>query len=370
MTTIPFTFTNESITVILDGSPRTVHKGSAQYPALKQALFNEEWDQIASLVTVAGALQRFFKGTPFIVDMSGAMKFADGSPEHLDVPESISRRIRAMAVGGEDPIALINFYKRLARNPSYRSRMQLFDFLAHMGIPIEPDGTFLAYKGVKEDMRDVHSGKFDNSPGQIHRMPRNQISDDPDVDCHVGFHVGALSYARNFGPVHVICRVDPEHVVSVPKDESCRKMRVCEYAVIGLWNGEEMPSTTYTADVTSEPDPEMDAEIEDDAGDADDWTPIAEDGSQLDHIEERNRETARQIDSLNDSLKTNKPIKKIVTKATQLGRLTPAKLMERSIDELRKYASGSLKIVGASKMSGGKTSLVAAILKARRRKRR
>jgi hypothetical protein len=57
-------------------------------------------------------------------------------------------------------------------------------------------------------------------------------------------------------------------------------------------------------------------------------------------------------------------------KAASFNRLNPGKLMEQSIDDLRKYASTHLKIVGASKLPGGKSALVSKILKARKRKQR
>lgn len=49
----------------------------------------------------------------------------------------------------------------------------------------------------------------------------------------------------------------------------------------------------------------------------------------------------------------------------KLDKLDFAGLMEKSIDELRKYATHGLEIVGASKIPGGKTALVSAILSAR-----
>ncbi len=113
-----------------------------------------------------------------------------------------------------------------------------------MGIPITADGCFLAYKGVRADYKDVHSGIFDNSPGQSHEMDRAAVSDDPNYHCHFGFHVGSESYAKGFGPKVVICKVDPEYVVCVPNDYECQKMRVCKYSVIGNY-GCQLPSTVF-----------------------------------------------------------------------------------------------------------------------------
>jgi hypothetical protein len=182
--------------------------------------------------------------------------FEDGQFTYngASLPTELNQRVIKMATAGDDPTALFNFWERLQKNPSKRSVDQLFSFLSHQGIPFEKDGTFLAYKGVRSDLKDAHSGKFDNSPGNVHEMPRNQISDDPNHACHEGFHVGALAYASGFSQRVVICRVDPEHVVCVPYDASAQKMRVCKYEVIGFHNGQELSSTVHTEPEYDEPE--------------------------------------------------------------------------------------------------------------------
>src|SRR5262249_46214547 len=144
-------------------------------------------------------------------------------------------RIVAMATNGENPTILFRFWERLSKNPSYRSVNQLYTFMKHSGIPLTTEGKILTYKAVRSDYRDCHSGKFDNHPGVTQKMPRNKISDDPQVACDEGFHVGAMGYVRNFGGSGsriVVCEVDPENVVSIPHDARSQKMRVCEYKVI------------------------------------------------------------------------------------------------------------------------------------------
>jgi hypothetical protein len=271
------------------------------------------------------------------------------------MPASIAQRIFAMAAAGENPGPLFAFYARLTKNPSYRSVQQLWGFLGHIGIPLESDGTFLAYKGVRNDYLDAHSGTFDNAPGAAHRMPRNQISDDPDKTCHIGFHVGALNYAHNFSERVVIVRVDPEHVVCVPNDHSAQKMRVCEYTVVGNFVGAEdepMPSTTFTPDVDEGGPDEWGGDVEGEDEDEND-----------DVVSEADAERARRA----AIVVTTKPTR---PKAALFARMNPGKLMAQSIDDLRKYAAAHLKIVGASKMPGGKSALVSKILKVRRQRRR
>lgn len=343
MTTPAFTMTHESITIVLDGKTYTVQANTPQYFGLRDCIFREDWAAIGKHVSLTGALQQWL-GDKFVVDGKTI------SYEGQAMPDSLVKRIWEMAGKGESPGPLFAFYERLSRNPSQRSVLQLFDFLAHGGIPIEPDGTFLAYKSVRSDYKDAHSGTFDNSPGNTHRMPRNQISDDPRHACHEGFHVGALGYAHDFSQRLVIVRVDPEHVVCVPYDYNSQKMRVCEYVVIGNHVGEgptaTMPSTTFAHDVEEQADPDWAGDVEGEDDDLIEGEPVVE----------------------------KKPIvitsKPTGPKAAAFARMNPSKLMEQSIDDLRKYAAAHLKIVGASKLPGGKSSLVSKILKVRKQRRR
>lgn len=359
---IPFTMTNESITVILTGKSHTVQAGTPQYHSLRRAIFDEQWESIEKLVTLSGSLQQWL-GDKFVVD--GRAISYDGVP----LADSLSRRIFAMAAAGESPEPLFKFYERLHKNPSFQSRTQLYDFLTHVGVPIEPDGTFLAYKGVKHDYTDGHSGTVDNSPGRVNKMARNLISDNPAVACHVGFHVGALQYAHNFSDRVVICRVDPEHVVCVPNDHSFQKMRVCEYLVVGNWTGagdsEFMPSTTVEVDVDTSDDPDWGGDVEGEDQDEYDNAPSVDYDALADGATPEPAK-AKTVEPKPARIVAGKPA---APKAAKFARMSPATLMEQPIEDLRKYASAHLKIVGASKMPGGKATLISKILKVRRRRR-
>lgn len=304
-----------------------------------------------------------------------------------------------MVAKGDDPQSLFNFWERLQKNPSFRSVNQLWSFLQNRGIPLTPEGNFLAYKSVRSDYKDHHSNTFDNSPGRINKMPRNMISDDPANECDPGFHVGAIAYAKSMysdGRI-VICEVDPENVVSVPRDHNAQKMRVCEYKVIGNY-GSDLPSTTFVEEVTekeqeqddrdsydSERDPGADYDDEDndeddeeekaDDDDSDEGIAVDEEDEEEESKAEREKTLTAvdQIAQVVEIIKTPKgpatseKVEKRKPKKgfAKLDKLDFAGLMEKSIDELRKYATHGLEIVGASKIPGGKTALVSAILSAR-----
>lgn len=306
--------TNESVTVIFQGRPVTVKRGAANFEGLRKAVLEEDWQEVPFHLRSDSSLERWAKGKFKVVN--GQLQF---NGEVL--PGDINTRIVEMATLGEDPSPLLKFWERLQKNPSMRSVDQLWRFLKNIGIPLTEDGCFLAYKAVKRDFTDCYTGTIDNSVGKVIEMPRNKISDDPAHACHYGLHVGAREYASSFGGGDsrlLIVKVDPEHVVSVPNDHNSQKMRVCRYEVIGLDNGDFMPSTTVK----------------------DDEVPVLSKPS-LPGGKKRSKEFQR-LDALDATL-----------------------LMQESFDDLRKYAGAGLGIVGASRITGGKWALVQAIAKAR-----
>lgn len=339
-TPIPYTLTNESITVVVSGSARTEQKGTVLYNQLRAACLAEDWNAVGKLVTPSDAILKWFGSTNFTIDMNSKVCLGTEA-----LPEVFQARMRQMANKGENPIAVANFFERLQRNPSARSVSQLFSFLEHIGIPLTEDGHFLAYKGVDEDLKDQHSHKVDNSPGVVNEMPRNKISDDPREACHFGFHVGALSYASGFGPRTVICKVDPADVVCVPYDESWRKMRVCKYEVVGhhVADGpteEKLPDSVTEVDTEGELDEDPNEEYVDEEADF-------------------------RVITEKETPKTPRRGKSKAFFAT----MNTRDLMNQTIDDLRAYATKGLKIVGASKLPGGKSSLVARIVRIRKKEK-
>lgn len=347
MQSLPFTLTNEAVTVVIDGAPKIVRQGGALYAQLREALFEEDWDRAKELLAKPeGAVSAY-------IQAGGLTKFtADGTTIKWGdevLPGDITKRVNAMAAAGEDPAGLLRFFERLQQNPSMRSVEQLFSFLQHNDIPIEPDGTFLAYKGLNQDMTDKHTGTIDNSPGQVHEMPRNKISDDPNHACHEGFHVGSLGYVRSFGQRTVVCRVAPEDVVCVPYDASSMKMRVCRYEVVGHWTGTPLSSTVTKpgeVDVDNTDDEAEEMEVEEALA----QTTAPSDDSAPGSTPKRNYRS---------------PVSGKTLKA--MGKMDQRALLKQTIDALRAYAVRTLKIVGATRLPGGKLRLIKEIAKARKR---
>lgn len=356
--TPPYTVSNDTITVILDGESFTIRRGAKNWDAARKAVLEENWDALGSLMSPGHAVKKWLGGGWTFVD-----HFLCYKGERID--ERLNERLLKMVDAGESPNAWMSFWGLLQQNPSYRSVNQLYAFLTHEGIPIDSDGYILAYKSVTRDYLDHYSETFDNTPGQIHEMPRNKISDDPMVACHQGFHVGALKYAQSFGSADkriIICKVHPADVVCVPHDSSAMKVRVCKYQVLGNYSGAPLPDTTFKEDPeydpnldVEEPEEPEDEEPEDDENDGFDGMPEREDVS-----EEELADADDEIADITEEPK--KPKLKLDKHWAPFAKMSRAELAEYPLDRLRKFASKGLKIVGASKLPGGKEALLERIM--------
>lgn len=341
--TIKYTSTAESLVVIYNGKAFTVKEGSPNFNNLRNALNNQDWDKVPDYLTVTSSITKW-SNDKFNIAESGEVTF-EGSA----IPRDFGNRVVTMATAGEDPTPLFKFYERLQRNPSKRSVDQLWPFLNKVGIPITKDGCFLAYKGVNSDFMDKHSGTISNKPGTTVKLPRNSISDDPREACHFGLHVGAKNYASSFGDTVVICKIDPEHVVCVPYDSSHEKMRTCEYKVIGL-DGQDLPNTIFDENEDKEADTEY----------------VEEEVAELVEVVQTHKVKSKENNKPPATVTVTTRTKPAGRSFDEFKKLDAGELMKKSIDDLRKYATYGLEIIGASKIPGGKTALVKRIIKAKR----
>jgi hypothetical protein len=120
------------------------------------------------------------------------------------------------------------------------------------GMPITPDGYFLAYKKVRANYKDCHSGTMDNSVGKTVSMERNAVDDNRENECSHGLHFCSESYLSQFGGDRImILKINPRDVVSIPKDYQNAKGRACSYEVIGELEGsfKTEPTKAFTSPV-------------------------------------------------------------------------------------------------------------------------
>jgi len=219
--------TPQWITVIFDeGHPINIARDDARFDEVLHVIRSEQFGRLACLSDRSSHIREYTKGKFHVKD---GVIIVDGD----FLPEALSDKLLALIDTGEDTTPLERFWQNLKKNPSRDSRHDLFEFLRANKIPITPNGCFIAYKKVRKDYTDCHTGKISNKPGQIVKMPRHQVDADRNRTCSSGLHVAAFAYANNFSSGHLLeIEINPRDVVAVPPDYNQQKMRVCRYRVI------------------------------------------------------------------------------------------------------------------------------------------
>lgn len=220
---VSFILNKGSLTLIYDGTTKVIAKGDARFDAVIGAIRENRLDDIPEI-----ADNELFFERQGVKVKDGVLQL-DGE----EMPTELSSRIMAYKENRLPITSLLAFWENLKQNPSFNSRQQLFKFLENKGHSLTPDGCFIGYRGVREDFKDIHSGTFDNRPGQICEIPREQVDDNPNNTCSHGLHVGSFGYAKDFARGKlVLVKVNPRDVVAVPNDYNGQKMRVCRFEVV------------------------------------------------------------------------------------------------------------------------------------------
>lgn len=226
-----------NVTAVVAGEVYTFGKSHPRYDRLITHLKNNNVEYFEASYDVVSQINEYCEG--YVSVNSGKMKW-DG----IDMPEMFSGTILDMIQQGYPFEPMLNFLDNMSQNPSDHAIVELFEFMENKNMPITPDGHFLAYKAVKSDYKDIYSGTFDNSVGNVCEVPRSKVNGNRNDHCGAGLHVGAFDYAKSYGGIDLdddeggnsnklmICKVNPRDVVSVPSDCRCQKLRCCRYEVV------------------------------------------------------------------------------------------------------------------------------------------
>jgi hypothetical protein len=226
-----FIITNNSVTLFRNSEQFTMEKDSRLYHTIVGKLVGKMtpklYEELIAKINPINSIQKETKNK--ITVKNGKLAILGDTK----IPESIRNHIKKCAEINLPYDAVLNFWKKLQNNVTPYIREQLFGFMKNVGISLTEDGCFVAYKKVRHDFMDFYAKKYDNSPGKIVSVPREQVVDDPNQTCAPGLHVATFSYMSSHNGDKIMeVKVDPKDVVSVPIDYNNAKMRVCRYQVI------------------------------------------------------------------------------------------------------------------------------------------
>lgn len=242
----PYIQQTDQITVVVDGQPHTINEDEFNFKKVINGIRNDDEAEVRRAIVKEHALIDF---APDHVTVKNGVVYWD----NMELPAALTTRMTAMVRDGLSPDPLIKFTRNLNGNPSYRAVKELYRFLEKNSLPITSDGCFLAYKKVRDDYTDVYSGKISNKPGNVVKMPRNAVNDDPTQTCSAGLHFCSLEYLKCFtGARTVIVKVNPRDVVSIPIDYNNSKGRTCRYEVVNELG--VRPEAAFTKPVQDAPE--------------------------------------------------------------------------------------------------------------------
>ena len=223
----PYLIQGKNITVVIGTNSHTITSSHICYDKIKEAIKNDDWDAVKEFIEPRKVVINYGAGN---VEVQGEKLFWKGAEMH----GALTKRMIAMLQEGFPVEPLVLFMENLMNNPSKRAVDELYGFLEKNNLPITSDGHFLAYKKVRQDFKDCHTGTMDNSVGQVVEMPRNQVDDNQNNTCSSGLHFCSEDYLNHFGGEHtMILKINPADVVSIPTDYNASKGRACRYEVIG-----------------------------------------------------------------------------------------------------------------------------------------
>jgi len=219
------------ITACINGSIYTIDNTHPNYAKALDAVKAQDWEAFLNQVDLSRKVKDFVYNTDVSI-VDGVVNYK-GQPLH----NSLTRKIINFIKQDLPVEPIVNFLCNLMQNPSFRAVNELCDFLDVGDLPYTEDGFFLAFKNVKSDYKDIHSGTFDNSVGSICEMPRYKVDEDKDRTCSYGLHFCSIKYLPHFsdsnGGKTMIVKINPSDVVAIPADYNNTKGRTCRYEVVG-----------------------------------------------------------------------------------------------------------------------------------------
>jgi hypothetical protein len=219
------------ITACIEGAIHTIDTTHPNYSKALQCVKDSDWTGFLDSVDLTRKVRDFILNSN--VEIKDGIIIYKGEVVH----NTLTKRVISFMQQDLPFKPLLNFLVNLMENPSYRAVNELYDFLDIGELPITEDGHFLAFKNVKSDYKDIHSGTFNNSVGSTCEMPRHKVDEDKDRTCSYGLHFCSIKYLPHFrdsnGGKTMILKINPKDVVAIPADYNNTKGRTCKYQVIG-----------------------------------------------------------------------------------------------------------------------------------------
>lgn len=232
------------LTLLVGEATAVVDRTNPNYDLIEAALKVKDYKRVLALANVKQTVAKALESSGHAHQLrirDGQIYWTGQQGEELVRGPLVDRIIATVRHGStaQSIQPLVRLLTNISRNKRKDMREELYQFLMSGKMPITVDGCFLAYKRVRHDFKDCHSGTFDNSPGKLVAMPEGKVDTNRHNLCSVGLHFCSRGYLSEFhsGGKTVIVKVNPRNVFAIPTDYAYAKGRASEYYVVGEVTG-------------------------------------------------------------------------------------------------------------------------------------
>ncbi len=198
----------------------SIRSDDARWSSIMDAYKNGDEASIERMLSLKSVVEAFSFGD---ISVTAAGVTYKNVPLHtLDV-----QRIMAFLREGIPYERYAKFVARKMKNPSSRTVNEMYRFLENEFMPLTPEGTFIAYKGVQNDYfskmgnKDTiviqgvvnERGQILNRIGDTIEIERSSCDDNYLNCCSFGLHAGSIQYATGYGDRAILVEIDPADVV-------------------------------------------------------------------------------------------------------------------------------------------------------------
>lgn len=238
-----------TIVLYADGEVYTVRTDHRGYATIADALKREDYHTALSSLDFVARLADYVSSTGLLRVDRRRVYYRD-----RELKFAFVQRLIHMLEEGAPVANFVRYIERSMMNPSRTCIEELFKFSDNpqkrTPLPLLPDGRVLAYKTVREDWYDWHTGKvlytplhikyaddprvddmswLLDQPGELIGVPRWEVDDNAANLCSTGFHAGTFEYVKRFhagSPRKFLAvAIDPSQVVAASGESSQDKIR-------------------------------------------------------------------------------------------------------------------------------------------------
>ena len=132
MKKVPYTLSENSVTIFWDSKPYTLRKDHVNFNEVRRALFDARYDDLGDLLDIKRAVENFCQGD---IEVKDEVVYYKGHRLHGVVVDKLLEMLRS---GMKDSAPLVNFITRLQSNSSANSVNELYSFLSYKSLPNTP----------------------------------------------------------------------------------------------------------------------------------------------------------------------------------------------------------------------------------------